>query len=88
MNELVLHYFLGNTEVLFSKLNAYKRFIAKGDLMFGFEKELPTLLTTIFNNPQNSSSFKKLFDTINQSLIEEDKQVYKNFISLFYLKTL
>ena len=40
MNEFTIHYFLGNTEVLFSKLAAYKRIIAKDEFVFGFEKEL------------------------------------------------
>ena len=86
MGEITNHYFLGNTDVLFSKLAAYKRIISRGELIFGFEKELPTLLTTIFNNPQNSAAFKKLFNIINQSIVEEGKQVYKPFIPLFYLK--
>jgi hypothetical protein len=86
MAEITNHYFLGNTDVLFSKLAAYKRLISRGELMFGFEKELPALLTTIFNNPQNSAPFKKLFAKINQSLTEEGKEVYKRFIPLLYLK--
>jgi len=88
MNELTIHYFLGNTEVLFSKLNAYKRIIAKGEFIFNFEKDLPELLYSIFNNPQDTKLYKKLFEKINKSIIEEGKQVYKPFISLLYLKPL
>lgn len=85
-NELVLHYLLENSEVFVSKLNAYKRFTTKGEVMFGFEKELPKLLNVIFNNPQDSISYKKLFNKINQSLILEGKELYKPFISFYYLK--
>lgn len=88
MNELTLHYFLGNTEVLFSKLTAYKRIIAKGDFVFNFENDLPELLTAIFNNPQNQKFYKKLAHIINQSLVQDGKLVYKPFISLLYLKPL
>ncbi|MDP3556101.1 MAG: tetratricopeptide repeat protein [Bacteroidota bacterium] len=88
MNELTLHYFLGNTEVLLSKLLAYKRIISKGDIVFGFEKEMPASLDKIFNDPQNSSLYKKLFAKINLSLLEEKKEVYKPFIPLFCLKPL
>ena len=86
MNEFTIHYFLGNTEVLFSKLAAYKRIIAKDEFVFGFEKELPDLLYEIFNNPQDTSGYKKLFERINSSIVKEGKQIYKHFISLFYLK--
>lgn len=88
MNEIVIHYFLGNADVMFSKLAAYKRFISKGEVLFGFENELPALLTVIFNEPQNKSSYEKLFDKINSSLSEEGKLVTKPFIALFYLKPL
>ncbi len=86
MNEMVIHYFLGNADVLFSKLAAYKRMVAKGNTMFGFEKDLPSQLTVLFNNPQDHSLYEKLFDTIDQSLIKEGRQVAKPFIALFYLK--
>ena len=74
--------------MLFSKLAAYKRIIAKDEFVFGFEKELPELLSEIFNNPQNVSVYKKLFEHLNTSIEEEGKEVYKPFISLFYLKPL
>ena len=86
MNEFTIHYFLGNTEVLFSKLAAYKRIIAKDEFVFGFEKELPELLYEIFNAPQKTSGYKKLFESINTSIVKEGKHIYKPFISLFYLK--
>ncbi|MBL7910674.1 MAG: tetratricopeptide repeat protein [Bacteroidia bacterium] len=88
MNEIVIHYFLGNTEVMLSKLSAYKRFVSKGDSMFGFEKDLPSLLTVIFNNPQEKALYEKLFLKINESLTNEGKLVTKPFIALFYLKPL
>jgi hypothetical protein len=88
MNEIVIHYFLGNTEVMLSKLNAYKRFSSKGDNVFGFEKDLSALLTTIFNNPQDKTLYENLFAKINKSLSEEGKLVTKPFIALFYLKPL
>ena len=86
MNELTIHYFLGNTEVLFSKITAYKRIISKNEFVFGFEKELPEILYELFNNPQNLKLYKNLFLKINTSLAGEEKLVYKPFILLFYLK--
>ncbi len=88
MNEITIHYFLGNSDVMTSKLNAYKRIIAKGDILFGFEKELPTLLTAIFNSPQDKKLYETLFAKINASLTEEGKMVTKPFIALFYLKAI
>lgn len=86
MLELVIHYYLGNTDLLFSKLNSYKRFIEKNEIVFSFEKKLPKLLNTIFNDPQNSKQYLKLKAEIEQSLTEENKLVYKPFIPLFHLK--
>jgi hypothetical protein len=86
MNEIAIHYFLGNSDVMVSKLNAYKRIIAKGDTLFGFEKDLPGLLTSIFNEPQDKKVFETLFDKINSSLTDEGKLIAKPFIALFYLK--
>ncbi len=86
MNEIALHFFLGNTDVLFSKLASYKRLVAKGDIMFGFEKDLPALLNAIFNSPQDTSLYEKLFKKIDQSLNEEGKQVARPFIAFFYMK--
>lgn len=88
MNEIVIHYFLGNSDVMFSKLAAYKRFIAKGNTLFGFENDLSALLTAIFNEPQNKTLYEKLFAKIDTSLKEESKLVTKPFIALFYLKPL
>jgi len=84
--ELTLHYLLENTELLTSKLSAYKRFISKGDIMFGFEKDLPILLNKIIDDPNNNVPFKKLYSKIDESLIVEKKSVYKPFIALYYLK--
>ena len=86
MNEIAIHYFLGNTDVVLSKLASYKRIIAKGDIMFGFEKELPTYLMAIFNNPQDIDLYTKLFELLNRSLEEEGKQIARSYIALFYLK--
>ncbi|MBL7921209.1 MAG: hypothetical protein JNJ40_12905 [Bacteroidia bacterium] len=88
MNEISIHYFLGNSDVMLSKLNAYKRIIAKGDILFGFEKELPALLTAIFNSPQDKKLYENLFHKLNASLNKEGKMVTKPFIALFYLKAL
>jgi len=88
LNELAIHYFLGNTDVLFSKLAAYKRLVAKGDTIFGFEKEMPVQLTALFNSPHDHTLYEKLFSTIDSSLIAEGRQVARPFIALFYLKPL
>lgn len=88
MLELVIHYFLGNSDLLFSKLASYKRIIDKGEIVFAFEKDLVKGLTSIFNAPQNSRNFTKLKSDIERSLIEENKMIYYRFIALFYLKPL
>jgi len=84
--EFTLHYFLENFDLFVSKLSAYKRLISKGEVVFGFEKELPMLLNKIIDNPQNIEAFKNLYSKIDEALVLEGKQVYKQFISLYYLK--
>jgi hypothetical protein len=86
MLEMVIHYYLGNTDLLYSKLASYKRFIEKNEVVFSFEKKLPKLLSTIFNDPQNSKHYVKLKNEIDQSLTQENKLVYKHFMPLLYLK--
>jgi tetratricopeptide (TPR) repeat protein len=86
MLELVIHYFLGNTDLLFSKLNSYKRLVDKGELVFSVEKKLPKLLNTLFNSPQVTKNFSKLKEEIELSLKEENKMVYRAFMPLNYLK--
>lgn len=86
MLEIIIHYYLGNTDLMFSKLASYKRFIEKKDKVFSFEEKLPKILTTIFNDPQNNKNFVKLRNEIEDSIQKENKMVYKAFIPLFYLK--
>lgn len=86
MAELVIHYYLGNTDLLFSKLTAYKRFIDKGELMFSFESKLPKLLGNVFNDPHHPKNFTKLKNEIEASITEENKGIYRPFIPLFLLK--
>jgi hypothetical protein len=86
MLEMVIHFYLGNSELLFSKLNSYKRFIDKNGVVFSFENSLPKLLNTLFNSPNEQKHFAKLKTVIEESLTEEKKLVYKPFISLLYLK--
>lgn len=86
MAELVIHYNLGNTDLLFSRLNSYKRLLDKGETVFSFEDRLPKLLGDVFNNPNQQKYFTVLTEDINKSLEEENKTIYKPFITLFYLK--
>lgn len=88
MLELVIHYNLGNTDLLFSKLTAYKRIIDKGEVIFEFEKTVVKSLTEAFNSPHNQKTFIKLKNDIENSLKEESKSVYHSFVPLFYLKPL
>ncbi len=88
MAELVIHYYLGNTDLLFSRLNSYKRLLDKGEYVFSFEPRLPKLLSDVFNNPNQPKYFNTLFTEISKSLEEENKTIYKPFITLFNLKPL
>lgn len=88
MAELVIHYNLGNTDLLFSRLISYKRLLDKGEQVFSFENRLPKLLGDVFNNPNQQKFFNVLFEDVSKSLEEENKTIYKPFITLFYLKPL
>lgn len=86
MSELTVHYLLDNIEVLESKLNSLKRHLSDPDLPFGFEKDLPHLLGKIIQAPEERSYYTQLHNTITKCLEEENKSVYKNFISLYLIK--
>lgn len=86
MTELVIHFYLNNTDLLFSKLAAYKRVIEKEGIMFSFETKLPALLNAIFKEPNNTKLFLKLKNAVETSLVEENKMIYKAFIPLYLLK--
>lgn len=85
ISELTVHYFLGNDQLLESKLNSLKRHLNEPDLPFGFEKDLPQLLGKIIQSPEERSNYTLLHDTITKSLEAENKIVYRNFISLFLI---
>jgi hypothetical protein len=85
MQELTLHYLNGNTDLLESKLNSYKKRVNLAEPPFSFEKDLPYLLNKIIHEPEEKSHFTKLHDTITQSITNENKQVFTNFISLYQI---
>jgi len=87
MAELAIHYVLGNTDLLFSRLVSYKRIIEKGEVVFSFEKKLPKLLNDVFERPNQVKYFNALCKEIDASLEEENKLVYKPFMALFLLKS-
>ncbi len=87
MTELAIHYYLGNTDLLFSRLASYKRIIEKGEVVFSFERKLPKLLNDLLNHPNQTKYFSILFKEIDASLGEENKLVYKPFIALFLLRS-
>lgn len=84
--ELVIHYFLGNTDLLTSKLLSYKRIISKEEHIFAFEKECIKLLTQVFADQSNKSLFLQLHREIEASLEAEKKSVYRAFVTFLYLK--
>ncbi len=86
MAEMVIHYYLGNTDLLFSRLASYKRLIEKSEFVFSFENKLPSLLGDVFDNPNQVRYFQTLLSEINASLEEEGKQIYKPFITLYLLR--
>lgn len=68
MTELAIHYYLGNTDLLFSRLASYKRIIEKGEVVFSFERKLPKLLNDLLNHPNQTKYFSILFKEIDASL--------------------
>lgn len=85
ISELTVHFLLSNIQLLESKLNSLKRHLNNSELFFGFEKELPTLLGRIIQAPEIKSNYSQLHDSITKNLEEENKSVYKNFISLYLI---
>jgi hypothetical protein len=85
--ELVVHYNLGNTDLLFSRLASFKRMVDKGDVVFSFEKQVPKLLHDLFDHPNEIKYFNKLFKVLDDSLEEENKLVYKPFLMLYLLRS-
>lgn len=77
--EMATHFRLGNLDLFESKLNSYKKLLAKNAIVFGFENELPKLLQTIFNEPDNKSLYNSLNEIINQNLVAEKKEIYLQF---------
>lgn len=88
MAEITLHYFLGNSEVLNSKINTYKRLLQKEGVIFSFEMPAIGYLQSISENPHVQSNYRKLEETITSSLAEEGKRMYTNYIFLLKLKPL
>lgn len=88
MAEMVIHYYLGNTDLLFSRLVSYKRLIERGEFVFSFENKLPRLLGDVFDNPNQVRYFQTLLSEINAGLEEEGKQIYKPFVTLYLLRPL
>lgn len=86
MLEMVIHFYLGNSDLMVSKLASYKRFIEKNGLVFAFENSLPKSLNNLINSPNDQKLINKIKQEIEQSLTEEKKLVYKPFIPLLYLK--
>lgn len=84
--EIVVHYFLGNTDLLNSKLLSYKRLVDKNEFVFNFEREVCKSLTRIFSDPNNKELYFKLQKEIEDELEKENKSIYRPFVPLFYLK--
>jgi hypothetical protein len=88
MAEITLHYFLGHSEVLITKINAYKRFLKNEGVMFSFELPAISFLQSISENPHVTSHYKMLEDSIMTSLKEENKLMYAHYIFFLKLKSL
>lgn len=84
--ELVIHYYLGNADLLFSRLASFKRMVDKGDVIFSFERQVPKLLNDLFNHPNETKYFSKLFKIVDDSLEEDKMLVYKPYLMLYLLK--
>jgi hypothetical protein len=85
ISELVVHFYLDNISLLESKIAALRRSGSDPELPFGFERDLPSLFSKILDSPNNRSVYENLHKTVTDSLEKENKMVYRNFISLFYL---
>ncbi|MBK7818666.1 MAG: hypothetical protein IPJ60_14815 [Sphingobacteriaceae bacterium] len=86
MDELATHYYLGNADLLFSRLASFKRMVDKGDVIFSFERQVPKLLNDLFNHPNETKYFSKLFKIVDDSLEEDKMLVYKPYLMLYLLK--
>jgi hypothetical protein len=84
--ELVIHYYLGNADLLFSRLASFKRMVDKGDVIFSFERQVPKLLNDLFNHPNETKYFSKLFKIVDDSLEQDKMLVYKPYLMLYLLK--
>jgi hypothetical protein len=86
ISELVIHFYIDNISLLESRIVSLRRLTNDPELPFGFEKELPSLFTKLLDAPQDKAVYENMYQTILNSLEKENKMVYQNFISLFYLR--
>lgn len=83
ISELVVHFQLGNIELVESKLNSLKRYFNDPDLPFKFIIELPQLFRKILDSPDEKIHYTNLHNAVTAGLEKENKTVYRNFISLY-----
>ena len=88
MAEITLHYFLGNSDVLKSKISSYQRFLQKEGVLFSYEKDVIGLLKAIFDHPHISRNYKILHEAIRSSLEKEGKLMYLHYTFFMKLKPL
>ncbi|MBN8694067.1 MAG: hypothetical protein J0L69_12805 [Bacteroidetes bacterium] len=86
MAELVVHFRLGNVELLESKLNTFKKYLQKEELVFGFAHQIPVYFSKLIREPEENKHYKNLISEIENNLLKEKKEFYLHFNPLLYLK--
>jgi len=84
--ELLVHFKIGNIDLLESKLNSYKKFLSKNLPVFGFETEIAPFFIKIINEPENNNHFLQFNKTVDSVLTAEKKEIYKHYIPFHYFK--
>lgn len=84
--ELVVHFKLGNVDLLESKITALKKYLQKNETVFGFTQTIPNHFNKLIREPEENKHYKNLLSETEQNMKEENKEFYLNFNPLQYLK--
>lgn len=86
LSELVVHFRLGNIDLLESKLIAFKKYIQKNEMVFGFTHTIPSHFSKLIREPEELKHYKNMIAEAEQNMKEENKAFYLNFNPLLHIK--
>lgn len=86
ISELVVHFKLGNVDLLESKITAFKKYLQKNETIFGFAHNIPSHFNKLVREPEEIKHYKNLLRETEQNMKEENKEFYLNFNPLQFLK--